>query len=149
MTVTTANTPRVDFYHLRTVGIDQLLRFSCRLAEKAWKTGQRVFLYTEDENAARRLDNLMWSFSDSSFLPHCRQGDADEADSAVLVGHHLNNTSHDLLINLSGQIPTLPGTFRRIAEIIDETPATLESGRQRYAAYKQRELPLNYHDIQA
>jgi DNA polymerase-3 subunit chi len=147
--VTKANTPRVDFYHLRQGGIEQLLRFSCRLAEKAWKTGHRVFLYTEDEISTRRLDDLLWSFSDSSFLPHCRQGDADEGDSAVLVGHHLNDTGHDLLINLSGRMPPLPGTFRRIAEIIDETPATLQSGRQRYAAYKQRELPLNYHEIQA
>ncbi len=146
--MTAANIPRVDFYHLRTGGMDQLLHFSCRLTEKAWKSGQRVFLYTEDEDVARRLDNLLWSFSDSSFLPHGRQGDANDVDSAVLVGQHLNDTSHDLLINLSGQMPPLPGTFRRIAEIIDETPATLESGRQRYAAYKQRELPLNYHEIQ-
>jgi DNA polymerase-3 subunit chi len=147
--VTATNTPRVDFYHLRQGGIDKLLRFSCRLAEKAWKAGHRVFVYTEDENTARRLDDLMWSYSDSSFLPHCRQGDADEADSAVLVGDRLTDTDHDLLINLSGRMPPLPGTFRRIAEIIDETPATLESGRQRYATYKQRELHLNYHEIQA
>jgi DNA polymerase-3 subunit chi len=147
--VSASNTPRVDFYHLRQSGIEQLLRFSCRLAEKAWKTGHRVFLFTEDENTARRLDDLLWSYSDSSFLPHCRQGDADESDSAVLVGHRLTDTGHDLLINLSGQMPPLPGAFRRIAEIIDDTPATLASGRQRYAAYKQRELPLNYHDIQA
>jgi DNA polymerase III subunit chi len=147
--VTTANTPRVDFYHLRKGEIDQLLRFSCRLAEKAWKNGHRVFVYTEDENTTRRLDDLMWSYSDSSFLPHCRQGDADEADSAVLVGDRLTDAGHDLLINLSGRMPPLPGAFRRIAEIIDETPATLESGRQRYATYKQCELPVNYHEIQA
>jgi DNA polymerase III subunit chi len=147
--VIATNTPRVDFYHLRHGGIEHLLRFSCRLTEKAWKTGHRVFLYTGDETTARRLDDLLWSYSDSSFLPHCRQGNADEADSAVLVGHRLTDADHDLLINLSGQMPPLPGAFRRIAEIIDETPATLESGRQRYAAYKQRELPLNYHEIQA
>ena len=147
--MTATNTPRVDFYHLRQCGIDQLLRFSCRLAEKAWKTGHRVFLYTEDESTARRLDDLMWSYSDSSFLPHCRQGDADEAGCAVLVGHQLTDATHDLLINLSGRMPSQPGVFQRIAEIIDETPATLERGRQRYADYKQRELPLHYHEIQA
>jgi len=149
MSATAANTPRVDFYLLRQGGIDQLLRFSCRLAEKAWKTGHRVFLCTRDENTAQRLDELMWSYSDSSFLPHCRQGDADAADSAVLVGHRLAGENYDMLINLSGQMPPQPGAFRRIAEIIDETPAVLESGRQRYAEYRQHELPLHYHKIQA
>lgn len=149
MTVTAAGTTRVDFYHLRRDGIDQLLRFSCRLAEKAWKSGHRVFLCTTDEHTARRLDDLMWSFSDSSFVPHCRQGDADENDSAVLVGHRLSDAEHDMLINLSGRMPPQPGAFRRIAEIIDGTPDTLKSGRQRYAQYKQNELPLHYHEIQA
>jgi DNA polymerase III subunit chi len=147
--VISAATTRVDFYHLRQGGIDQLLRFSCRLAEKAWKSGHRVFLYTQDESTARRLDELMWSYSDSSFLPHCRLGEPDAADSAVLIGHVLSDAPHDMLINLSGNMPPQPGAFQRIAEIIDETPAILESGRQRYAAYKQCELPLHYHEIQA
>lgn len=147
--MTAANTPRVDFYHLHRGGTDQLLRFSCRLAEKAWKSGHRVFLYTRDENETRRLDDLLWSFSDSSFVPHNRQGESDENDSAVLIGHRLVDTGHDMLINLSERIPEQPGMFQRIAEIIDETPSTLEHGRQRYTRYKQSDLPLHYHKIQA
>lgn len=146
--MTNTESPRVDFYHLQDNSLNKLQRFCCRLVEKACGQGHRVFLCAQDESEAARLDDLLWSFSDSSFLPHCRQGDADAADSPVIIGCQPDGQAGDILVNLSGRMPDNPGDFRRIAEIIDETPDTLRQGRQRYAGYREAGLPLYYHKIE-
>src|SRR5687768_13867816 len=61
---------RVDFYVLAEEGSDVRYRFACRLAEKAVDQGHRVYLQTTSLAEAQRLDELLWTFSDRSFLAH-------------------------------------------------------------------------------
>ena len=53
---------RVDFYVLPVSEPHGRLSFACRLAEKAWLGGHKVYLHGEDDAAARSLDELLWSF---------------------------------------------------------------------------------------
>ncbi len=78
--------PRVDFYILpgdAPAARDQL---GCRLAEKACKMGHKVYLHTESEAHARRLDELLWTFRAGSFLPHALLGDDPQPAPPVLIG---------------------------------------------------------------
>lgn len=57
---------RVDFYVLPVSEPHGRLSFACRLAEKAWLGGHKVYLHGEDDAAARSLDELLWSFRGTS-----------------------------------------------------------------------------------
>ena len=139
--------PRVDFYKLNSQSTLALNRFCCQLADKVVKLGHSVFVRTQSEDESRMLDDLMWTFSDSSFLPHAIQQHGHGVDAPVTIGHEANHEPAYLLINLSGDVPANINSFERIAEIINDAPQLVNQGRARYAAYKQQDYPLHYHEI--
>ena len=61
---------RVDFYVLSENAPDARLRHACRIAELAVERGNRVYLQTATSDETRRLDDLLWTYNDRSFLPH-------------------------------------------------------------------------------
>lgn len=140
---------RIDFYILGSNEPQALLGFSCRLAEKAWRSGHRVLLHCADEQQAEELDRQLWAFRADSFVPH--SGDP-EADEAVAICHGGSNAPlgrhSDLLINIASTLPEQFSRFSRLAEIADQRPALIEASRQRYAFYKHRGYPLQSHVVQ-
>ena len=139
--------PRIDFYKLNSQNSTSINRFCCQLADKVVRMGNPVFVMTKNETETRLLDDMMWTFSDSSFLPHATQGDIEDADAAVIIGHSAPASSGYLLINLSDELPENIQNYERIAEIINEAPQNLNGGRARYSAYKKDAYPLHYHEI--
>lgn len=139
--------PRIDFYKLGSHDRTSLGRFCCQLAHKVFKMGNPVVVRTKDPAESRLMDDLMWTYSDSSFLPHAMLDDSTDSDTPVIIGHNIMQSRAFLLINLSDEIPEQIENFERVAEIINEAPQTLQLGRKRYSAYKQAGYPLHYHEI--
>lgn len=139
--------PRVDFYLLTGQSHQAIHQFCCRLVEKAWKLGNTVFIRTRDEAEARLLDDLMWTYSDGSFLPHALENNT-EAETPVIIGNHSEPaSSHDLLINLADDLPTQNHLYQRIAEVVNEDAGIKQRGRQHYAHYDTNNYPLHHHNI--
>ena len=66
----------------------------------------------------------------------------------MLLGHGEEpGADHQLLINLADDVPLFFSRFDRVAEIINDDPAILHQGRQRYSSYRNDEYPLHYHEI--
>lgn len=111
--------------------------------------GNPVFVKTKDEAETRLMDEIMWTFSDSSFLPHAVENGAEDHDTPVRISHSTSVSRGYLLINLSDERPENIQNYERIAEIINDAPETLQLGRARYSAYKQDAYPLHFHEITA
>jgi DNA polymerase-3 subunit chi len=139
--------PRIDFYKLKSQNRTRINRFCCQLADKVVKMGKPVFVRTKDEAESRLLDDIMWIFSDSSFLPHAIQGGTEDTDAPVIIGHSASASKGYLLINLSDELPEDTLNYERVAEIICDAPDNLQTGRARYSAYKRNAYPLHYHEI--
>ena len=139
--------PRIDFYKLNTRQATGINRFCCQLTEKVVKMGHSVFIRTNDERDTQLLDDMMWTYSDSSFLPHARLGDNTDQDVGVVIGHRASPSPAYLLINLGDDRPENMEQFERVAEIISDTPENLQKGRIRYAGYKKEACTLHYHEI--
>jgi DNA polymerase-3 subunit chi len=145
--MTRKSKPRIDFYKLNSQNRTRINRFCCQLADKVVKMGNPVFVRTKDEAESRLLDDIMWTFNDSSFVPHAIQGDTEDADAPVIIGHSASASKAYLLINLSGEFPESTLNYERVAEIISDDPENLQKGRVRYSAYKKDAYPLHYHEI--
>lgn len=145
--MTQKSKPRIDFYKLNSQNRTRISRFCCQLADKVVKMGNPVFVRTKDEAESHLLDDIMWTFSDSSFVPHAIQGDTEDADAPVIIGHSASASKGYLLINLSDEFPENTLNYERVAEIISDAPENLQKGRERYSAYKKDEYPLHYHEI--
>jgi len=74
----------VAFYLLVAGGDRRAL--ACRLAQKARQQRAKVFIHCDDVEVARAMDDLLWTFSDTAFLPHALQDDPLATEAAVLIG---------------------------------------------------------------
>ncbi|MDZ7810567.1 MAG: DNA polymerase III subunit chi [Arhodomonas sp.] len=95
---------QVDFYILGESGAEARERFACRLAEKAFREGFTVAVQVPDGPATARVDDLLWSFRQGSFVPHAPADQADDADP-VVVGTEEGLAERQLLINLTDALP--------------------------------------------
>ena len=144
------DTTQVDFYVLQDLSQRSIWQFCCRLTEKAWKLGNSVHIRTNNEEETIHLDDLMWTYADISFLPHAKQDESlnnDVMSSPILLGHNINNTDCDLLINLAPSTPEQIKQYSRIAEILNDDETIKQHGRTRYSKYKQSGCSVQHHPI--
>lgn len=138
---------RVDFYVLDQAGDSARQAFACRLAEKAWRMKNTVHIETGDRAEAERLDELLWTFRDGSFVPHHVIGDGG-ADSPVTIGCRSDAVdAKDLLINLSDEIPGIASAFERIAELVTADAGNRAAGRKRFASYRDAGHAIETHKL--
>lgn len=138
--------PRVDFYLLQ-VGSRELL--ACKLAEKAYLLGHKIYVHTASAQAAAALDDLLWTFRDGSFLPHSLV-DQQDTLAPVLLGYgNASPPQADLLINLSDAVPEFFHCFARVAEPVDPDEQRKADARARYRVYKDHGCELMTHTLTA
>jgi DNA polymerase-3 subunit chi len=139
---------QVDFYLLKSDTAQGRWTLACRLAEKAYGQGRRVYLHTASEAESQYLDQLLWTFRDGSFLPHGLAERADPDRTPILIGHdEAPANEHDVLINLAPEVPAFFSRFERVAEPLDQDPAGLDAGRARFRFYRDRGYPLQHHEL--
>ena len=139
---------RVDFYVVPGTEASARLRFACRLTEKAYGLKHRVHLHTASAAEAERLDELLWTYRQGSFIPHDLMASTPDDSSPVTIGDgEHQDPAGDLLINLGDTIPAFFDQFARVAEIIDGTEDCRRLGRERYGVYRDNGYQPNTHQI--
>ncbi|OAJ34841.1 DNA polymerase III subunit chi [Piscirickettsia salmonis] len=137
---------RVDFYILNTPSKQAQYHFACRLAEKAVSQNTTVYIHTHSQADAEQLDDLLWSFNDTSFVPHAIVGHpmADE-DVKVLIGFGEQHSPAGLLIKLAA-LKHENHLYSRIAEIVSQDKKSLQASRQAYRHYQQAGFTVHHHN---
>ena len=142
---------QVDFYVRPEASPDALEAFACRLVETVWRRGHRVLVLAASEAAARRLDDLLWTFRDESFVPHRRVG-ADAPPAAEAVDEPIIVSTPgawsgalDVLVNLTPSVPAEADRAARIVEIVPADGGARDAGRERYRDYRNRGFELKTH----
>ncbi len=121
---------------------------ACRLAEKAYRLDNKVYVHTQTRTAAEQLDELLWTFRDGSFVPHALLGDDDMAESPIMIGSESDSVAPcDLLINLCDEIPAFAAEFPRVAEIVTKDERCRTLSRKRFAAYRDDGHAIETHKL--
>lgn len=150
MTQRSPGMPRVDFYVLEQVSADARLRLACKLAERAWSESQKVFVLASGPDEARRLDELLWTYRDGSFVPHDLVEAAGSQPAPVIIGTALEQApSRDVLLNLAAQVPDGFERFARIVEPLDADVERRQRGRERFRIYRERGFTPQSHTVGA
>ena len=144
---------RVDFYllandsaggHDTTALKDTAV---CRLTNKAFLLGHRIYIFTADAEQAQRLDSLLWTFAAGSFIPHAPATEAD-AGTPVIIGHdHPPVACYDVLITLAPQVPECFSRFQRVAEVVGPGEQEKMQARERFRFYRDRGYDLQTHNL--
>ncbi len=147
---------RIDFHS----NVGDKLEYACRLTRKIWSATQdgepvRHIVIVGEKADLKKLDDLLWTFSGSDFLPHCYIEDEAAAETPIVLtdnfaSPNLNAIPHaDVMIHLGMRmpqdVPALVGRFPRIVEVVTVNEAERLAGRERFKAY--RELGHELHNF--
>ena len=140
----------VDFYLLGTGDARSRLLTACRLAEKAFDQGLRVAVHAASPSETAELDELMWTFSDRSFVPHAvwPAEPAVAAHTPVLIsGGAVPDSHRDVLVNLTAEAPAGFEAFARVCEIVAADETAKSAARSRWRRYREAGLEPRSHNI--
>lgn len=140
---------RVDFYLLTNDQPHAGWLVACRLLEKAYQRGHRVFVYCETAEDAALIDELLWTYKDDSFIPHNLQGEGPEPPPAIQIGYSSEPRGfNDILLNMATTIPPFYQRFRRIMEVVINNDEAKTISRQHYRDYRAQQFELHTHQIE-
>ena len=139
---------QVDFYILNNASLHNLELYACKLAEKAFKKGHKLHILTADNDQSERIDKLLWTFSDQSFVPHVLTGQPLAEQTPIHIGHEPEKVSiEDVLMNLRNELPKDFTKFVRIAELVSEDAQARQSARLRYREYQRQQCQVATHEV--
>lgn len=120
-------------------GAADKLDYTCRLLRKA-SASQKTVLVTGEAELIATLDALLWRFSASSFVPHCRETATSStlAASPVLLVTSLDNHAlKNVLVNIGESLPTGFERFERLIEVVSSQRSDVLAGRARWKDYRR------------
>lgn len=142
---------RVDFYILERPANEALLMLACKLTAKAVDQQYEVLINTGGAEDSARLNDLLWTFAQGSFLPHRMIDDDSQPDLGESVsigsGSEPPDGRWDVLINLANEVPEFFGRFSRVAELVGPEEGDKAAGRARFRYYRDRGYELQTHHI--
>lgn len=127
------------------------LLYACRLLRKAAASAARV-LVTADAATLAQLDQQLWAFSSTEFVPHCfDDAPAQVLDSSpiVLTPALPEKAEQTILLNLGSVVPAGFEQFARIIEIVSEDEDDKRQARSRWKHYAASGCQLSSHNTQA
>jgi DNA polymerase-3 subunit chi len=142
---------QVDFYICDGDSDDARLKLACKIVDKATQLDRHVFVHVASDDEARKLDELLWTFSQGSFIPHrvVREPLTAPPAEPVLIGVNQSPAEGrwEVLVNLAPDVPEFFSRYERVAEVVDANVERREKSRERYRFYRDRGYKLNTHQV--
>jgi DNA polymerase-3 subunit chi len=139
-----------NFYMLKNARLDGRFLFACALIEKLYARGHQVYIHCQHAEEAARFNELLWTYKDTSFIPHGLSGEHSLEDCPIQIGfREPSEPFNDVLIFLSA-IPDVPNfytNFSRIVEIVDSESTIKEVLRKHYQYYRSQGLDVKTHEV--
>lgn len=130
----------VLFYHLERRALEDALP---GLVEKTLERGWRALIKCESADRMQTIDNLLWTYSEQTFLPHAAKGDGDAARQPVLITVEEGNDNRaDVMFLVGGAAPPpwqseTAASLARIVLMFDgRDPSALDAARAAWTEAK-------------
>ena len=139
---------KIDFYVLSGEGRQAREAMACRLIDKIYQLDHQVFVVTESQQDAQRIDDMLWTFRPGSFIPHCIDGTNQAAHPPIIIGF-IDKAPEmgDVLLNLTHEVPLFFSQFDRVAELVTADENSRALSRNRFKFYKDRGYELTTHEM--
>ena len=133
----------IGFYHLTRSSIGEALP---RLLERAVAAGHRILVRAASEAEVERLNSLLWTYGEASFLPHGSAKDGWPAEQPIYLTFEDDNPNGaDLACQLGGTEATGLEGFKRVLDMFDGSDAdAVAAARERWRRYTASGHQLSY-----
>lgn len=142
---------RILFLH----GAADRIQAAAQWLQCAWQersgavgNGPVVLVYAPEQEAAERLDRLLWTQPALSFVPHCHADSPLAGETPILITDRLDDPPCDgCLLNLSNELPAAFSRFEYLVEVVSTDDADRLPARGRFKFYRDRGYAIENHDI--
>ena len=137
---------RIEFFF----NVPDKLAKVAELCDKAVAKGRHLTVFTPDDVVSNILQQRLWQYSATSFLPSTRSEHEMSGDVPVILdaeGSHL--IQDDILINLKTGHPPFFSRFRVVVELVGLEEDDKVAARSRYKFYRDRGYQVKSTDVAA
>jgi DNA polymerase-3 subunit chi len=134
-----------EFYILQFSDEERVLTFACQLIEKIYNGKETIYIHLDNESQATKLDTLLWTFDDGSFLPHALANDMSTSAPITIGFAETPIRKADKYINISKK--TIPHTCKPLCEVVLANSEAQVAARERYRHYREQGYNIHTHKI--
>ena len=128
---------KVSFY-LFEKSPERQVESACRLCRKILRKEAKIWLLCEDSELQQQLDELLWRFDATSFLPHSiEQSAIPQSNAPICISSHLPSSAEWIVFNFNNQALEQAAQFSHIIEIIENDEIAKQIGREKFKAYRR------------
>lgn len=113
------------------------LHYACLQAAYFYRQNQRVFIYTQDQESAHSIDEMLWAFDPDCFVPHNLIGEGPKQGAAVEISWQVPTNRRAVLINLTSDIPNFANQFSHLIDFVPADENLKEQARNRFRTCRQ------------
>ncbi|MFN7038778.1 MAG: DNA polymerase III subunit chi [Alphaproteobacteria bacterium] len=133
----------ISFYHLSSTTLEKALP---KLMEKVISSNKKSVILAENDEQMENLNNLLWTYSTKTFIPHGSSKDPFPEDQNVYLTTAMENPNNStILVVTNGQIVNDFSNFEKCLDIFDgNNPDKINSARIRWNNYKKLGHNITY-----
>ena len=133
----------IRFYHLQKQTLDQALPL---ILEKVYQSGKNAVVRMVNENEVNRMNDLLWSYKQSSFLPHgCAKTGYAKQQPIWLSAENDNPNKAETLILTQERTADDIADYSLCCEMLDgRNDNAISDARTRWKAYKDQGFDVTY-----
>lgn len=141
---------RVDFAFNAAARVEQAARSTLRHVAR----GARIFIYCDDAQRLKQIEQALWSVDDTAFVPHEMVSEHNQPDLRIYLVDQANwpllaerVKPDDWLLNLDDQCPPETSLFKRVLEIVSQDDHDKAQARERWRQYQSMGFDLHAHQL--
>lgn len=133
---------KVSFY-LFEKSPERQVESTCRLCRKILRQPVRIWLHCADPDLQQQLDEHLWSFDHTGFIPH----GIDQPEATVCISAQLPEQADWIVFNFNDQALEQFASFSHIIEIIENNEPAKIIGREKYKQYRRLGVQPQTHKL--
>lgn len=138
----------IGFYQVRDPMPSTTDKTLAHLLEKVCSAGHKVLVVCPNTQRAERIDEMLWTYKDESFLPHGLAHDnvAPEKQPILITTTPENQNGANILVMVSGAQGGAIADYEKAIDIFEGHENQVTKARERWKLYKDAGFELSYFE---
>jgi len=131
----------INFYQFESLDYKAIAQILLKVREEK----KRTIIYAKTDEVLKQIDDVLWSFSKTKFLPHATKWEnVNFLDQPTFLTNEENNQNQaEFLLMLDAVSDNFLKKFEKVFYLF--TNNNVESARKLYSNYKKNSFTVNFY----
>ena len=131
----------INFYHLENINYKIIAQILLKIRDE----GKRTLIYAKTDELLKQIDESLWSFSKTKFLPHATKWEnVNSLDQPIfLTNEEDNQNKAEFLLMLDAVNDNFLKSFEKTFYFFSDN--NIEFARKLYLDYKKKSFSINFY----